>query len=140
MRTARALLSRQFLLFIVTGGFAAIVNFGSRIMYNTFMDFSDAVAAGYLTGMVTAFVLAKIFVFQGPSHSTAKSAVLFVMVNVAAFAQTWMVSMILAYYLLPKIGVLQFDKAIASAVGISIPVFTSFIAHKYITFKQVYVP
>jgi putative flippase GtrA len=37
--------------------------------------------------------------------------------------------------MLPDFGVHQFDKAIASAVGISVPVFTSFIAHKYITFR-----
>ena len=133
----RMFFSRQFITFILTGGFAAAVNFGSRFLYNTFVDFPVAVTLAYLTGMVTAFVLAKVFVFQGASHSTAKSAALFALVNVFAFAQTWIVSMILAYHLLPSLGVHQFDKAIASAVGIAIPVFTSFVAHKYITFREV---
>ena len=133
----RIFFSRQFIVFIVTGGFAAAVNFGSRFFYNTFVDFPMAVTLAYLTGMVTAFILAKLFVFQSSSHSMAKSAALFAMVNVFAFAQTWIVSMVLAYHLLPAMGIHEFDKAIASAVGISIPVFTSFIAHKYITFREV---
>lgn len=133
----RIFFSRQFMVFILTGGFSAAVNFGSRFFYNTLVGFSAAVTLAYLTGMVTAFILAKIFVFQRTSHSTAKSAALFAMVNVFAFAQTWIVSMALAYHLLPAIGIQEFDKAIASAVGISIPVFTSFIAHKYITFREI---
>ncbi|MBU2785113.1 GtrA family protein [Acidithiobacillus ferriphilus] len=133
----RIFFSRQFIVFILTGGFAAAVNFSSRFFYNTFVDFPMAVTFAYLTGMVTAFVLAKFFVFQQASYSTAKSATLFAIVNIFAFAQTWGVSVFLAYHLLPVMGIHQFDKAIASAVGISIPVFTSFIAHKYITFREV---
>lgn len=132
----RIFLSRQFMIFLLTGGFAAAINFGSRFLYNTFVDFPMAVTLAYLTGMVTAFILAKIFVFQAPTHSTAKSAAIFAMVNAVAFAQTWVVSMALAYHLLPAVGIYQYDKAIASAVGISIPVFTSFFAHKYITFRE----
>lgn len=132
----RIFFSRQFMVFILTGGFAAAINFGSRFFYNTFVGFSAAVTLAYFTGMVTAFILAKLFVFQISSHSTAKSAALFALVNVFAFAQTWIVSMVLAYHLLPAMGIEEFDKAIASAVGISIPVFTSFIAHKYITFRE----
>ena len=131
----RIFFSRQFIMFILTGGLAAAVNFASRFLYNTFVDFPMAVTFAYLTGMVTAFILAKLFVFHNSSHSTAKSAALFTLVNVFAFAQTWIVSIGLAYHVLPDFGVHQFDKAIASAVGISVPVFTSFIAHKYITFR-----
>ena len=47
-------MSRQFLAFLLTGGTAAAVNFGSRILYNRWMDFSSAVVLAYLTGMVTA--------------------------------------------------------------------------------------
>lgn len=133
----RIFLSRQFMIFLLTGGFAAAINFGSRFLYNTFVDFSVAVTLAYLTGMVTAFILAKLFVFKISSNTTAKSAALFAMVNVFAFAQTWVVSIVLAYHLLPVMGIHEFDKAIASAVGIVIPVFTSFIAHKYISFRDV---
>jgi putative flippase GtrA len=55
----RHFMSRQFLIFVATGGFAAMVNFGSRIVYNRWTDFSSAVVLAYLTGMLTAFVLAR---------------------------------------------------------------------------------
>ena len=56
--------SRQFVMFLITGGLAAAVNFGSRILYNQWMGFSAAIVLAYITGMITAFVLARIFVFQ----------------------------------------------------------------------------
>ena len=36
-------LSKQFMIFLLTGGTAAAVNFGSRIVYNQYVDFSSAV-------------------------------------------------------------------------------------------------
>lgn len=132
----RIFLSRQFFIFLLTGGVAAVVNFASRILYSRFVVFSVAVTLAYVTGMVTAFVLAKLFVFQRSSHSTLKSAMLFTVVNVFAFAQTWIVSMVLAYRILPDLGVQEFDKDIASFIGIMVPVFSSFVAHKYISFRR----
>ena len=51
-------LNKQFTLFVVTGGIAAAANFGSRILFNRWMDFSSAVILAYITGMVVAFLLA----------------------------------------------------------------------------------
>jgi putative flippase GtrA len=132
----RIFVSRQFFTFLLTGGVAAVVNFASRILYSHFVGFSAAVTLAYVTGMVTAFILAKLFVFEGSSHSTLKSALLFTVVNIFAFAQTWIVSMGLAYQVLPDLGVVQFDRDIASFIGIIVPVFSSFVAHKYISFRQ----
>lgn len=132
----RIFVSRQFFTFLLTGGIAAAVNFASRILYNRLVGFSAAVTFAYLTGMVTAFILAKFFVFQESSHSTFKSAVLFTAVNIFAFSQTWIVSIVLAYHILPALGVQEFNRDIASLVGITVPVFTSFLAHKYISFRQ----
>ena len=127
--------SRQFLVFLVTGGFAAAVNFGSRIVYNQWMDFSMAVVLAYLTGMVTAFVLAKLFVFKESTQSVKHSALWFCLVNGVAVVQTWLISMGLAYYLLPWLGVTRFVPAIAHAAGVVFPVFTSYIGHKRFSFR-----
>lgn len=128
-------LSRQFLAFIVTGGFAAAVNFGSRIVYNHWTDYSTAIVLAYLTGMVTAFVLARAFVFRGSSQALHRSALCFVLVNVAAVAQTWLVSMALAHYVLPALGITRHTRELAHAVGVAVPVFTSYIGHKRWSFK-----
>ncbi len=131
----RQFLSRQFLVFLLTGGTAAAINFGSRIIYNQWMGFSSAVILAYITGMVTAFVLAKLFVFKNSQQSVHRSAVFFILVNLVAVLQTWAISMGLAYYLLPSLGVTLFVREIAHAVGVAVPVFTSYIGHKRWSFR-----
>lgn len=127
--------SKQFIAFMITGGIAALVNFGSRIIYNSFTGFSMAIILAYLTGMVTAFILAKYFVFTDSQNSTQKSAIFFTLVNVIAILQTWLISLGLAYYVLPWLGVNHYIKEISHAVGVMVPVFSSYIGHKYLTFR-----
>ena len=131
----RHFMSRQFVIFLVTGGLAAAVNFSSRILYNQWVDFSVAVVLAYLTGMVTAFVLARYFVFTESSQSMQRSALWFVVVNMVAVIQTWVISMLLAYYVLPRMGLTKFIPEIAHAVGVVVPVFTSYLGHKRFSFK-----
>jgi putative flippase GtrA len=128
-------MSRQYLVFLLTGGTAAAVNFGSRIVFNRWLGFSSAVILAYITGMITAFVLAKLFVFRSSQQSVQRSALFFVLVNVVAVAQTWGISMGLAYYLLPWFGVIRFVPEISHAVGVAVPVFTSYIGHKRWSFR-----
>lgn len=128
--------SKQFVLFLLTGGFAAAVNFGSRILYNQWMSFSWAVIWAYITGMLTAYTLAKMFVFKESKQTTRNSVMYFILVNMVAVVQTWLISMALAYYVLPSIHVNQYKNEIAHAVGVMIPVFTSYIGHKYFSFKN----
>lgn len=127
--------SRQFLVFLLTGGTAAAVNFGSRIVYSRWLDFSSAVILAYITGMITAFVLAKLFVFKESQQSVHRSAAFFILVNLVAVLQTWAISMGLAYYLLPSLGITLFTREIAHAVGVAVPVFTSYIGHKRWSFR-----
>jgi putative flippase GtrA len=128
-------ISPQFLRFLVTGGIAAGVNFGSRFAYNLWVPYGVAVVLAYLTGMACAFVLARAFVFAESRQSLQRSVLLFAAVNLLAVAQTWLISMALAYWLLPKMGVEQFAFEIAHAVGIVVPVFTSYIGHKRWSFR-----
>ena len=127
--------SRQFVAFLITGSFAALVNFLSRVLYNQWVSFSSAVILAYVTGMVTAYILAKAFVFTASQQSMRHSAVWFVLVNLVAVMQTWLISMALAHYLLPAMGVKHFVLELAHAVGIAVPVFTSFLGHKYWSFR-----
>jgi putative flippase GtrA len=131
----RQFFSRQFIGFLITGGIAATVNFLSRIFYNQYCSFSTSVLFAYLTGMATAFVLAKLFVFKSSTQSVKRSAMIFTLVNVLAAAQTWAISMGLNFYILPALGLEQHVADIASAIGIAFPVFTSYLGHKRWSFK-----
>ncbi len=131
----RQFLSRQFLVFLLTGGLAAAINFGSRIVYNQWVEFSVAVILAYITGMITAFLLARAFVFTDGSQSVQRSATFFVLVNAIAVLQTWAISMLLAYYVLHWVGITRFVPEIAHAVGVVVPVFTSYLGHKRWSFR-----
>lgn len=127
--------SKEFLGFLITGGIAATVNFVSRIYFNQFYSFSASVVFAYLLGMLTAFILARVFVFNKSSQSIGRSVVIFSLVNVLALTQTWVISMVLNYYVLPSFGIKRFVPEISSAIGIIFPVFTSYLGHKYWSFK-----
>ena len=127
--------SRQFLVFLLTGGLAAAVNFGSRILYNQWMGFSAAIVLAYITGMITAFVLARLFVFRGSQRALHQSALYFVLVNLVAVLQTWAISLLLAGHVLPALGIRHLVHEIAHAVGVVVPVFTSYLGHKHLSFR-----
>lgn len=128
-------ISRQFILFLLTGGTAAAINFYSRIVYNQWMNFSTAIIMAYITGMITAFILARAFVFKNSNQQIHNSALIFTLVNLIAVLQTWGISMLLVYSIFPLLGITFFQYEIAHAVGIMIPVFTSYWGHKRWTFR-----
>ena len=130
------LVSPRFLKFLLAGGVAAGVNFGSRIIFNNWMPFTAAIVLAYIAGMITAFILTKLFVFTESVHSTSRSAMFFTLVNLVAVLQTWVVSVVLAFHLLPWLGVVWHKKEIAHLVGVIVPVFTSYIGHKKLSFRS----
>jgi putative flippase GtrA len=127
--------SRQFLAFLLTGGLAAAVNFGTRILFSLWMGYSAAIVLAYLVGMITAFLLARQFVFKDGKQALHHSAMYFVLVNAVAVLQTWAVSVGLALHVLPALGVTRFTAEIAHAVGVVVPVFTSYLGHKHLSFR-----
>lgn len=131
----RQFMSRQFLIFLVTGGVAAAVNFSSRMVYSLWLNFSSAVILAYVTGMFTAFILAKLFVFKNSEQALHRSLMYFTLVNLVAALQTWGISMGLAYYVLPALGVNTFSHEIAHGAGVVAPVITSYIGHKRWSFR-----
>jgi putative flippase GtrA len=131
----RSLAQNQFVRFVLTGGLAAAVNFGSRIVINQWFDFSTSVILAYLLGMGTAFALARMFVFTKSAHSVQKSALLFTLINVFAIAQTWLISTVFAFHVLPAMGWGWHPHEVAHALGVIAPVFSSYIGHKHLSFK-----
>lgn len=129
-------ISKEFLLFLITGGIAAIVNFLSRIFYNQFTSFSLAIVLAYISGMITAFILAKVFVFQNTEQTLKRSILFFCLVNGFAILQTWLITITLAYYIFPQLQINKFSHEMAHAVGVITPVFSSYLGHKYFSFKS----
>lgn len=128
-------MTRQFLKFLVAGGVAAVANFGSRIALSHWMPYIPAIVLAYLIGMVTAFVLNRLFVFEGAANSLRSQAGWFTLVNLAAVAQTLAISLLLADHLLPVMGFRAHVETIAHGVGVLVPVATSYLGHKHLSFR-----
>lgn len=135
MKPATAVQHSQFVRFVAAGALAAAVNFGSRFFYSLFSPFEYAVLFAFITGLTTGYLLSRFFVFDRGRHSTAKEMLLFVAVNMVALAQTWLLSIYLADYLLDNGVGSEMAYATAHLMGIIFPVITSYIGHKYFTFK-----
>jgi len=129
-------LTAQFSKFLLVGGLAAAVNFGARIVLSIYMSYGWAVFIAYLFGMTTAYFLSKIWVFEQSGRSIASEVYYFSIVNIVAVTQVWIISVGLAQYIFPRIGIFKYSEEIAHFIGLAVPVFTSFLGHKYMSFNK----
>jgi putative flippase GtrA len=129
------MMSGHFVRFLLTGGFAALVNVASRYALNEYMTFEAAVAVAYLFGVVTAYLLARIFVFESSGRAVATEFRRFVLVNALSLALVWGISVGLAVYLFPTLGFRWHADTIAHFIGVASPAVVSYYAHKHYTFR-----
>nr|WP_045771075.1 GtrA family protein [Xanthomonas albilineans] len=129
--------SKQFVLFLIAGGLAAVVNFGSRIVLSHWLRYVPAIFIAYCFGMITAFLLNRFFVFSNAGNRLYQQIIWFVAINSIAVAQTILVSLLLVHHLLPAMHVEFHNETIAHAIGVAIPVITSYIGHKHLSFSSI---
>jgi putative flippase GtrA len=127
--------STRFIKFVVVGGFAALVNFFSRILLGYVFIYAVSIVVAYGFGMATAYTLSKFFVFEPAAHGYRKQIAYFIGVNMVALVQTLIVSEELARWGLPMVGIVDNRLWIAHGIGLLIPVFTSYLGHKYFSFR-----
>ena len=125
---------RRFALFLLAGGIAAVVNILSRVALNWAMPYEIAIVVAYLCGMTTAYLLNRYFVFASSGRGAASEYLRFALVNLAAVAQVWIVSVGLARLVLPAIGFSWHAETVAHIIGVAVPVFTSYFGHKHFSF------
>lgn len=129
------MITKKFVYFLLVGGVAAGVNWGSCFIFSEFFSFSVSVVFSYLLGMATAFVLMRGIVFKAQKKDVLPQIWKFILVNVFALPQTLVVSVVLASYILPWLGVTSHVQAVAHFFGVLAPVFSSYFGHKFLTFK-----
>lgn len=127
--------AHRFGLFLLAGGIAAAANYGSRFGFSLWFNYPVAILLAYLVGMLVAFVLMRKYVFDGTGKRLGPQVLKFTLVNLFAVLQTLAISLLLARWLLPAIGVVEQVEAIAHAVGVAVPIATSYIGHKRATFR-----
>ena len=126
----------QLVKFILAGGTAAAANFGSRILLSLWLPYEAAIVVAYLIGMLTAFVLNRAFVFAQVENTLRSQVSWFIAINLAAVLQTLLISLLLARVLFPAIGMEFHPETLAHAVGVAVPVMTSYLGHRRFTFRS----
>jgi len=131
------MITSEFPRFLIAGGIAAGANFGSRFIFSIFFSYGAAVFFAYVVGMLVAFLLMRGQVFNARNGLLAPQVTKFVGVNVLAVLQTLVISLLLARWLLPKVGITdQVEaEALGHFVGVLVPVVTSYFGHKFLTFR-----
>ncbi|MBI1422856.1 MAG: GtrA family protein [Gammaproteobacteria bacterium] len=129
-------LRKEFVNFLLVGGVAALVNFLARIVINRFVSFAVAVVLAYVVGMLTAFILSKLYVFEKSGRHHLHELRDFTIVNLFAAVQVWAISVGLAEYVFPAIKFQFYAPEVAHLIGLSIPAVTSYFGHKYFSFRK----
>lgn len=129
-------LSVQFLKFFCSALAAAGVNFFTRLLLDPYLGYNKAIVVAYLAGTVFAFFLYEHEVFGKGARPFWQEIALFAFVTLAAIAQTLIVSIILHEHLFPWLGFVWHSKEVAHFIGMGVPMFSSFLGHKYLTFSH----
>jgi putative flippase GtrA len=128
-------LTKQFLVFLLVGGTAAVMNWLARLALSLWLPFSSAVIIAYLIGMTVAFLLNHRFVFPNSNKATSAQARDFIFANVSLFPLVWFASIFINDGL-KTYGVLAYSEELAHALAIPMPMFATFLFYKFFAFKE----
>lgn len=130
---ARRAEAGRFATFVVTGGIAATANLLSRWLLSRVLAYPFAVTLAYLVGTVTAYLLARAWVFA-PTGDPHREIARFAAVNAVGFLVVLAVSVALADRVLPAIGWRWHPDDVAHLAGVASPILLSYYAHKHFSF------
>jgi putative flippase GtrA len=126
---------KQFALFLMSGGVAAGLNWGSRFVFSEYFRLEVAVILAFFVGLITGFVMMRMFVFSGAGKPILPQAGKYIAINLFALVQTLFITLVFARWLLPSLGFVVHADAIAHLIGVLVPVATSYFGHKFLTFR-----
>jgi len=121
--------------FLFAGGFAALVNISSRIIFSNFFSYKISIIIAFFFGLITAYLLMRNFVFDLKNNLIFNQMIRFILINLLTLIQTLIITISFKYLLnifFWNLGLIEF---FAHLIGVSFPFLTSYFAHKYYTFK-----
>lgn len=124
-----------FIVFVFIGGVSSFVNLVARIFIDQYTSYQLAIILAFPIALSTAFVLNRAFVFKQRAGGTAGQFSKFLIVNLAALVQVFLVTQLCAFWLLPIVGWRWETETVAHAIGLASPLLTSYWAHKFWTFR-----
>ena len=129
-------LNRKFINFLLASGIAALVNFSSRILLGIWLSYTASIVVAYIFGIITAYILCKRFIFTSSNNNKYQEVLYFTIVNLFAILITVLVSVAIKGFLVRFTTISGFlCEEIAHFIGICAPAFTSYLGHKYLSFR-----
>ena len=121
---------------MAAGLIAAVVNVAVRTLLGPYLSFAVAIVPAYACGMVTAFVLNRLFVFHFASKGDARrQAWRFTLINLLGLAQVWAVGLLLANHVMPALQWHWRADTVAHAIAVAVPMITSYAGHRWFSFR-----
>jgi putative flippase GtrA len=125
----------RFIAYLLAGGVAALLNWSSRFLFSLWFNYPVSIVLAFIVGLISGFALMRWLVFDGAGKSAATQVPFYLLVNLLALLQTLCVSLILAKWVIPGVGLSIRPEGPAHLIGVLVPVVTSYFGHKYFTFK-----
>ena len=126
---------RQIIKYLLSGGLAALVNIGSRVILNIWLSYEISILIAFCFGVTVAFLLMRNTFNVNKDGNLFLQIIKFFFVNLLSITQTFLVSLFFYYYFFPLIGIVQDTKNLSHFIGVLFPVFISYFLHKNLTFK-----
>ncbi len=144
MRAAvRLFASKQFLVFLLVGGTAALVNFFSgalvRLYWTSYSAYVASVTLGFILGTIVSFILNRRFTFRASDEAVAPQAFRFIVVAIGAvFVSVAVASVILwGWELTGRVVVTRAQVETLGHVGaIGVSTVYNFVAMKFFAFRR----
>lgn len=130
------LFTKQFLGFVAAGGFAAFMNWLSRIIFSLWIPFSWAIVLAYIVGMATAFALNRMFIFKHSQKPAIEQAKGFIFMNLLSFPIVWLAAISINKGML-ALGYHSYTESIAHAIAVTLPTITTFLFYKIFAFRDI---
>ncbi len=127
--------TKQFIKFFAVGLTAAIIHWISRIIINLYFSFNLSVLLAYFFGILSAYILNRIYVFPNSNKPMYEQIYKFLIINLSFLPIVWFCS-IFIYSLLLKISISFYPEAIAHGIAVSLPMLITFILYKFLAFAD----
>ena len=126
---------RQFLKFLIAGGFAAFANIVSRVIFSYFFSYEISIILSFIVGLFFGYLLMRNYVFSFRKNLFFTQIIRFFLINIIALLQTFLITIFFKYLLDFFLENIDIKELIAHTLGVSFPSLTSYFANKHFTFK-----
>ena len=126
----------RFLRFVIAAGLSVPVNLLARVALSTVVAYELAVVLSHVVGMLVAWGLTRLFVFEPSGAPMRVELGRFALVNVVSGAVTWLVAVGLLRTVFPAIGFVEQTELVAHVAGLTVSAIASFFGHRAFSFRR----